>query len=193
MNAAILTKRLSKILRHNAGKRQIQFDNQGYAPLVVVLETLRMETDVVDTLTAEQLIEALEAGDKQRFEIVESEGEAHIRAFSGHSFDVDIDGKPYIPDGSLWFGTSQDAKDDLCEFGFFGKTKLKVRLMRNRSDALEIAKTRGGGPLLVEIDAERMVADGWEFGLLDNGEVVTDHFGPEYCAFHIVEPSPSIR
>ena len=170
---------LSFLLRHNnEGKLEIARD--GYADVDTVIELINARSKEVSAIVRmEDVIEAVNGQDKVRFEL--SDDERQIRAISGHSFPVDIPGEEYVPSGSLWFGTTAKATPTIEEHGLSHTSKLKVRLRETFEEALAIAEMRAGDPLVVEVDAERLHSDGYEFSLLSNGEVVTDRFGVEYC------------
>ncbi|MDW9479035.1 hypothetical protein GOB57_10205 [Sinorhizobium meliloti] len=176
--ATIISKTLSRILRHNPGADGgVPIDPQGFtdlATLVPHLNTLRPFCD--DPLSLGEIEEVVGSDFKRRFQIVGG----RIRAYSGHSFPVEIDGQPFYPAGPLYFGTSEQSRR-ILEEGLTVSKKLKVRLSYSFQEALEIASARPGGqPLVIEVDAERLAADGASFELLPNGEIVTEPVNADY-------------
>ena len=175
----VISKTLSRLLRHNPGD-VVLIDARGFTGLAMLLAHMRTLPPFSTTgLAAGEVMETVGNDGKGRFEI---EG-GRIRARSGHSFPVSDDGEPYVPSGPLFFGTVGASRAAILEHGMTMSSKLKVRLSRSYDEALRVAEARpGDDPFIVEVDAERLAADGWTFGLLPNGEVVTDHFGSGYVS-----------
>jgi putative RNA 2'-phosphotransferase len=171
----IISKTLSRLLRHNP-KSQIELDVKGAISLDDLVDFMRTISPFKDTgLTHEEVRQTVSLDEKQRFHI---DGN-RIRALSGHSFEVQSDGEPFYPAGPLYFGTAGKGIQ-ILEKGFVDSAKLKVRLHYTYHDAEVIANSREGEPVVFEIDAERLAADGWSFEKLLNGEILTDPFSGDY-------------
>lgn len=178
--AVLISKTLSRILRHNPGANGgVAIDIAGFTELttfVPYLNSLRPFTEA--PLSLSEIEEVVGADFKQRFQIANG----RIRAFSGHSFVVNMGGEPFYPAGPLYFGTTEQSRSVLVH-GLTVSKKLKVRLSCSYQEALGIASARPHPhPLIIEVDAERLAAEGWSFELLPNGEIVTDPMGPEYLS-----------
>jgi putative RNA 2'-phosphotransferase len=176
--AAIISKTLSRVLRHNPGANGgVAIDLQGFTDLVTFvphLNTLRPFDEA--PVSVREIEEVVGSDFKKRFQIAGG----RIRAYSGHSFPVEIGGEAFYPAGPLYFGTTEKSRRVL-EDGLTVSKKLKVRLSYSYPEALEIASARPGDhPLVIEVDAERLADDGASFELLPNGEIVTDPIDPEY-------------
>lgn len=175
-----LTKAMSLLLRHNSGNK-LRIDANGYAAVDEVCSVLsgfdRFEGVKV---TPSMLADAVADPSKTRFGL--SDDSSRIRALSGHSFPVDLGLDPFEPSGDLYFGTSRDAMDKIMGDGFLRGAKLKVRLLESYEEAAAVASFRSGDPLVVAVDACRLMRDGWTFGKSQSGEVLTDRFGAEYCS-----------
>jgi len=176
-----ITKSLSLILRHNAAARRVDIDAEGFAHLSEVLDIINENPKAKSVVSLSQVLEAVEDDGKKRFQVTGGPDGMLIRAMSGHSFEVDIPGEDFKPEGPLWFGTDADAIERIQVHGLLHSAKLKVRLSRTIEAAERIASERKGGPLVIEVDAERLYSEGWRFSLIANGEVLTDRFGREYC------------
>lgn len=176
--ATIISKTLSRILRHNPGANGgVAIDLQGFTDLatfVPYLNTLRPFDE--SPVSIGEIEEVVGCDFKKRFQITGG----RIRAYSGHSFPVEIGGEEFYPAGPLYFGTTEKSRRVLEE-GLTVSKKLKVRLSYSYPEALEVAEARPGDqPLVIEVDAERLADDGASFELLPNGEIVTDPIGPDY-------------
>ncbi|MCZ7861286.1 RNA 2'-phosphotransferase [Agrobacterium salinitolerans] len=176
--ATIISKTLSRILRHNPGTNGgVAIDMQGFTELSTFVPYLNALTPFTEEpLSLAEIEEVVGSDFKQRFQIAGG----RIRAYSGHSFPVSMGGEPFYPAGPLYFGTTEKSRRVLDE-GLTVSKKLKVRLSYSYQEALGIATARpGNDPLIVEVDAERLAADGASFELLPNGEIVTDPILPDY-------------
>jgi putative RNA 2'-phosphotransferase len=178
--ATIVSKTLSRILRHNPGTNGgVPIDMEGFTELstfVPYLNGLRPFTE--EPLSLAEIEEVVGSDFKQRFQIAGG----RIRAFSGHSFPVSTGGEPFYPAGPLYFGTTEESRR-LFKDGLTVSKKLKVRLSYSYQEALGIAAARPGKqPLIIEVDAERLASDGASFELLPNGEIVTDPIAPDYLS-----------
>ncbi|MCS4089505.1 RNA 2'-phosphotransferase [Rhizobium sp. BK176] len=193
--ATIISKTLSRVLRHNPGANGgVAIDLQGFTDLVTFVPYLNtLGPFDKSPVSLEEIEEVVGSDFKKRFQIAGG----RIRAYSGHSFQVDIGGEAFYPAGPLYFGTTETSRRVLNE-GLTVSKKLKVRLSYSYPEALEIASARPGDrPLVIEVDAERLAADGASFELLPNGEIVTDPIGPDYLveaqahkAVHLPHPHP---
>lgn len=176
--ATIISKTLSRILRHNP--HGIAIDEHGFADLPIIIAHMLSFAPFKDTgLSYEEVTFTVESDTKGRFHIYGG----CIRALSGHSFPVEIEGEEFYPAGPLFFGTVAQRRTSILENGLSQGQKIKIRLSYSYQEALGIATARPHGePFVAEVDAERLAADGWTFKLLPNGEIVTDRFGGDYVS-----------
>lgn len=179
-----ISKSLSFLLRHNNDANPIVIDPKGFAPVSAVVAAINGHSGNKASVTAENIAAAVSGDEKGRFQISRRPDGLYVRALSGHSFPVDIEGEDYLPSGPLWFGTTMEAYERIESHGLLQTTKLKARLRETREEAERIAAARKGGPLLVEVHAEALYRDGYRFTRLPNGEIVTDLFGRERCSLH---------
>lgn len=173
-----VSKSLSLVLRHNAGHK-IFIDANGYADVDEVCSYLATLDRFSGKFDRAWISEALKDSVKQRFAF--SPDGSRIRAVSGHSFPVDLQNDSFIPDGPLYFGTSKDSEGRIKEHGLTQSVKLKTRLVEKVEDALAIAETRTGEPLVLEIDAVALYRAGFHFEKAEGGEILTDKIPAEFC------------
>lgn len=186
----VISKTLSRILRHNPSSA-LSIDMAGNADLALLLAYLRSIRPFSETgISAGEIEETVTNDPKGRFHI----DNGRIRALSGHSFPVITDGSPFYPSGPLYFGTTEASRNLLSD-GLTLSKKLKVRLSHTFEAALAVADLRPGNePLVIEVDAERLAEDGWDFEALSNGEVLTDPIGADYLSeAHRPTRSPAHR
>lgn len=172
----VLSKGLSKILRHNAGAETVDMSLDGYVDIAAVVSSLNRSKPFFDSpVSIDDVVSCVENDEKGRFQIADG----RIRAMSGHSINVAVSGREFEPDGPLFFGTVEEGAARILESGFQG-TKKKVRLSSSISAAKQVAAGRSGDPVILEVDAISLSRDGWRFTELDNGEIVVDLFPADY-------------
>jgi putative RNA 2'-phosphotransferase len=174
----VISKTLSRILRHNPSSA-VEVDAEGFCDLYALISYMRTIRPFCETgLDMAEILETVSVDPKVRFEM---RGNS-VRALSGHSFKVDTGGEAFYPSGPLYFGTTEQSRRLLSE-GLVLSRKLKVRLSYSYQEALGVAASRPGGrPLVIEVDAERLSADGWTFEIVSNGEILTDPIGADYLS-----------
>lgn len=183
----VLSKGLSKILRHNAGAETVDMSPDGYVDIAAVVSSLnRSKPFLGSPVSMDDVVCCVETDEKGRFHI----SDGRIRAMSGHSIDVAVTGREFEPEGPLFFGTVEEGAARILAEGFRG-TKRKVRLSSSVSAADQVAAGRLGDPVVLEVDALSLARDGWSFTELDNGEIVVDLFPADYVRRHVLATTPA--
>lgn len=165
-----LPKQLSYILRHNPESVGLSLDVNGWVRVTDLCTTL----DITDA----ELSTIVEDNTKQRFEF-DITGEM-IRARQGHSLKVDLGLKPKEPPDVLLHGTKDGVVRDILKDGISKMTRQYVQLSRHHDVAKEVAQRRKGKSAMLEINAKRMFADGYQFFRSSNGVWMTDNVPPKY-------------
>lgn len=177
----VFSKGMAGFLRHNHGGA-LPVGPDGFVPveaLVSAINGTKRPGNFGMAFDGAVLAEVVARDGKGRFEMA-PDGRS-VRAVSGHSFPVDLGQPAFVPDGPLYFGTVADRADAIEADGMTASRKLMVRLCRGYDEALAIAESRGcGGPVVFEVDAPRLAADGHAFTRAPNGEILTGKFGPGY-------------
>jgi putative RNA 2'-phosphotransferase len=115
--------------------------------------------------------------DKQRFEF--SEDGLRIRARQGHSTEVELGYEPATPPDVLYHGTATRHLDSILQHGLVKGRRHHVHMSTNKETMIQVGM-RHGKPVLLSIDAKRMLADGHTFYVTGNHVWLTDHVPPEY-------------
>lgn len=168
---------ISLILRHRPEVINISLDKYGYAN---VDELIKGVNNSGKKLTREILEDIVKTDNKNRYSF--NEDKTKIRANQGHSINVDVGLKMAIPPEILYHGTAEKSLDYILLDGIKKMNRLYVHL----SDNLETAKkvgSRHGKPVVLIIDAKRMVEDGYNFYLSDNKVWLTDFVPKKYIKF----------
>lgn len=163
-------KLLSYILRH--GKKEFAkglINEKGW----MKVETLVDEYGFTYTL----LEELVSTNEKQRYEF--NSDHSAIRARQGHSIPVDVELNETTPPDVLYHGTAVKYMGSIDERGLIKKERLYVHLSADEETARKVG-ARHGVPVVIRIDAKKMVEDGKKFYLSNNGVWLTEYVNPKY-------------
>jgi putative RNA 2'-phosphotransferase len=158
-----ISRRLSLVLRHRPQSVGIALDPAGW----VAVDTLLAALAAHGTRISRAELDAVVAGnDKQRFAFDPSG--AGIRASQGHTVPVDLGYTPLPPPAVLYHGTVSASIDPILRTGLRPGRRHDVHLSADVRTAEKVGARRGR-PIILEIDAARMAADGHEFRRSANG------------------------
>lgn len=172
-----ISKFISLVLRHQPEKIGLQLDANGWAE---VDEFLRLAGAAGKNISRALLEEVVADNDKQRF-VISDDGK-RIRANQGHSIDIDLALDPVAPPAVLYHGTATRFLQSIREQGLLHGNRQHVHLSLERATATNVG-TRHGKPLILDIDAARMHADGHLFYVSKNGVWLCHHVPVSYIGF----------
>ena len=162
-----VSKYLSKHLRHQPERLGLALEPGGW---VAVDDLLRACAEHNFVLTRAELEEVVERNDKRRFAF-DATG-TRIRASQGHSVEVDLGLAPAAPPAVLFHGTSDRSVESILRDGLSRRGRHHVHLSPDVATATRVG-ARHGRPVVLEVAAARMAADGHEFYLTANGVWLT--------------------
>jgi putative RNA 2'-phosphotransferase len=175
MDLTLLSKSISRILRHRPEAAGVRLDRHGWC---VIDELLRGLAQVGTPTTREQLVRVVLENDKQRF--VLSEDGTRIRAAQGHSLsNVEPLLRQKKPPSRLFHGTVAAALPNIDRDGLLPMKRHHVHLSPDETTARAVGGRRGT-PVVLVIDAARMERDGHKFFVSDNEVWLTDAVPPKY-------------
>jgi putative RNA 2'-phosphotransferase len=163
-----ISKFLSLVLRHQPGKIGIKLDEQGWTDTAILISQLRLNGVSIDMPILQYIVDT---NPKKRFALDEK-GD-RIRANQGHSVDVDLGYSTQTPPVILFHGTSQTAVASILETGLDKRSRHHVHLSAVVETALQVGQ-RHGTPVIFEVLAGEMFADGFLFYLAENGVWLTE-------------------
>ncbi len=182
-----ITRLLAFMLRHQPEKFDLEVDPYGWAELDEVVRALNERlTDPVDV---DEVAEAVEAGDRIRYEIKDE----RIRALYGHSIAVEP-GDPCKPPQRLYAGLTSRDGTRARQYGLRGGRRRFLHLAVTPDDAMEAGRRAGREYVVVTVRA----LEAWEEGvnfydrhslflaeevpahLLEVGPVHTDGYAPRW-------------
>lgn len=169
-----ISKFLSLVLRHKPEQINLSLDENGWASVAELLEKsaardFNFSFDELETVVA--------TNDKKRFSFDETK--TKIRANQGHSIAVDVGFEEKTPPPILYHGTAEKNLDSILKNGLEKRARHHVHL----STAIATARSVGaryGKPIILRIDAARMLASGIKFYVSENGVWLADAVPPEF-------------
>lgn len=148
---------LSWALRHAPEKIGLGLDSQGWAQISELIDCAASHGV---TLSEAVIHEIVETDAKGRYGI-SPDGE-RIRALYGHSLDVDLGLKPEQPPRLLYHGTATRFLGSVMSRGLNSGRRQFVHLSTSLDAAVAVGR-RHGNPVVLEIDAQAMHREGFEF------------------------------
>lgn len=178
-----LSKFVSGALRHFPDDAGFDLDRSGWTDYDDLSYAVTQKYDWADR----DHLDAVVATDpKGRFEVEDD----RIRASYGHSVEVTLDeddsgsdesetGDDEIPD-RLYHGTDPDNLGSIRAEGLKPMGRQRVHLSGTVGEAREVGRRHAANPVVLEIDAARMLADGLEIAKRGVETYTTDRVLPEY-------------
>lgn len=175
-----LSKRMSRVLRHDPGRAGLELDPSGWVPVETLLTALRMTRSEFDAVVA--------GNDKRRFAVEQGpDGIERVRASQGHTIQVDLQLPPTLPPDRLYHGTSTGAVASILATGINQGSRHHVHLSADTETAHRVGARRGGKVAIFVIDAASMARDGHAFYRSANGVWLTDQVPSPY----LLQPYPA--
>ena len=165
-----ISKKLSYLLRHSTAF----IDDHGWAQVTSIIAELQKGWP---DFTMDHLRKIVATDEKGRYSF--DQGEKRIRANQGHSIPVDVDLKRMKPPAVLYHGTATRFLGSILAEGLTGQSRLYVHLSDSVETAVKVGQ-RHGKPVVLSVDSARMVADGYEFYLSENGVWLTKQVPANY-------------
>jgi len=172
-----LSKTLSYVLRHRPDTFGLKPDAAGWVPVAELLSALSRQGRPVSRDAVEQVVRH---SDKQRFAL--SEDGSRIRANQGHSMQVELGYEACEPPAVLYHGTVKRSVASIREHGLEKRQRHHVHLSAAPDTASSVGARRGR-PIVLQIEASVMHAEGHAFFRSANGVWLTEHVPAKYIRF----------
>jgi putative RNA 2'-phosphotransferase len=169
-----VSKYLAKHLRHAPHELGLELQPGGWVPVDDLLAAAEKDGFPI---TYDVLVECVETNDKQRYAFDVS-GEL-IRANQGHSVEIDLQLEEREPPELLYHGTVERFLPSILEEGLVRGKRHHVHLSKDVETATKVGARRGK-PVILTVDAGRMLRDGHKFFLSKNGVWLTEAVPPAY-------------
>ena len=171
---------LSLVLRHKPEEIGITLDKNGWADVKDLLKGMAARGNKI---TMAELEDMVANNDKQRFAF--NETKTKIRANQGHSIEVDLELIETQPPDILYHGTASSSLDAIFKTGISKMNRQYVHLSADMKTAIKVG-SRHGKPVVLEIKAALMSADGYKFWRSSNGVWLTDQVPAKYISVDYV-------
>jgi putative RNA 2'-phosphotransferase len=171
-----ISKFLSLVLRHAPEKIGLELTEGGWTEVDRLLDAMAARAF---RITREELDFVVAHNAKKRFAF--SEDGLRIRASQGHSLDVDLGYRAQSPPEVLFHGTAERNVDSILASGLDRRARHHVHLSADRETAIAVGR-RHGRPIVFEVSAARMCAEGYEFYVSANGVWLVAEVPPQYLA-----------
>ena len=164
---------IALILRHKPEAIGITLDEHGWANvdelIAGIAKTVPFEREMLE--------EIVKTDEKQRYAF--NDDKTLIRANQGHSIPVDVELERRTPPDMLWHGTGEKYVTYIERQGLLPKSRLYVHLSADYDTAIKVG-SRHGRPVVYEVNAGAMAADGYDFYLSANGVWLTKRVPVRY-------------
>jgi putative RNA 2'-phosphotransferase len=168
-----VSKFIALILRHKPETIGITLDEHGWVNVGELIAGIAAQ----QPFTMEMLEEIVKTDNKQRYSF--NEDKTLIRANQGHSIPVDVELEEKTPPDILYHGTGLKYTESIDRQGLIPKSRLYVHLSADYDTAVKVGQ-RHGKPVVYQVKAGKMTADGYKFYLSVNGVWLTKRVLPEY-------------
>lgn len=165
------------ILRHNPKVANISLDDNGWANVSSLINNINKYSN--HYITMELLEKIVNENDKSRF--IFNQDKTLIRANQGHSISVDVNLKKEIPPDILYHGTVGRNLSSIMREGLLPQKRLYVHLSLDIETANKVGQ-RHGKPIVLTVDAHRMVKDDYTFYLSENNVWLTKSVPSKYIS-----------
>jgi putative RNA 2'-phosphotransferase len=163
-----MSKFLAKHLRHAPDALGLTLQPGGW---VSVDDLLTASERAGFAISYDELIACVETNDKKRFSFDDT-GDL-IRANQGHSVEVDLQLEEQQPPAVLYHGTVERFLPSILVEGLKKGKRHHVHLSKDVETARKVGARRGQ-PVILQVAAERMHAEGFRFFVSVNGVWLTD-------------------
>jgi len=168
------SKFLSRHLRHAPADLGLTLQEGGWVEVDALLAACAAAGVPI---SRDQLDLIVSRCDKKRFAF--NEAGTRIRANQGHSTEVDLQLEPATPPAVLYHGTARHNLASIQATGLQRRARHHVHLSGTIATARAVG-ARHGEPVVLEIDAARLAADGKLFYRSENGVWLVDDVPPDY-------------
>ena len=173
----LLSRKLSKVLRHQALALGLPIAPSGYVPIPALLDHSMFKQH-----TIEEIIEVVRTSDKQRFRLEEVEGVLSIRANQGHSMDhvkseellEQLSPQDLASLSTIVHGTYNTAWESIQETGLNRMKRNHVHFATSiPAEGKAISGMRKSCQVYIYVDGKKCADDGIVFYRSANGVILT--------------------
>ncbi|HUV24813.1 MAG TPA: RNA 2'-phosphotransferase [Methanomassiliicoccales archaeon] len=147
-------------LRHFPENFSLVMDDQGFVNLRDFVRALQSHQKRFHWVRPHHIIAVIETDPKGRYQV----SNESIRATYGHSIELDLRlPTDNIPE-ELYYPTTPEEADIILETGLKPSDRKMVHLSKTYGDAMNAGRVRTDDPIILAIDVERAITDGYAVG-----------------------------
>lgn len=175
---------LCRVLRHDPDSIGIAMNKQAWVNAGELISRFNARyCNKPFYLSLPVLMEVVRSDNKQRYGLQGKGKDLMIRCRQGHSIPwLEMDYREAVPPDILYHGTIMPYLDSILREGLRPMERQNVHLSWDMGTARKVANRRRkiGDPVILQVNAAQMAADGVTFYLADNDVWLTDYVEPEY-------------
>lgn len=174
-----LSKIITGILRHFPEKFNVKLDEHGWAKISDIALGIRNRERKFRWLKDYHIEDFIITDPKGRFQM--DPDKKTVRAVYGHSIDIDLSDLPKdgIP-SKLYYAISPEEEEFIGEIGIKAGERKWVHLSKSYEEAYIAGLHRTDNPIILEINAEDAIRDGFEFYRATKTIYITREIPPRY-------------
>jgi putative RNA 2'-phosphotransferase len=147
-------------LRHFPENFNLEMDDQGFVNLRDFVRALQTHQKRFHWVRPHHIIAVIETDPKGRYQV----SNESIRATYGHTIELDLRlPTDNIPE-ELYYPTTPEEADIILETGLKPSDRKMVHLSKTYGDAMNAGKVRTDDPIILAIDVEKAITDGYSVG-----------------------------
>lgn len=174
-----LSRAVSHALRHEPWLYELELDADGWAPLDVVVSSLRNECGEWNDLTKNDLAQMIAESAKRRHEI---KG-CGIRALYGHSVSGRLRKALAVPPPLLYHGTMPASVPSIKLSGLLPMGRQYVHLSVDSATAMEVGKRKAAKPAILRVSAADAHSKRIQFYQGNEKVWLADHVPAQFIIF----------
>lgn len=170
----LILKALARLLRHKAVEEGLEIDNEGYVDVEQLLQHQRLRSLKATLQDVEKVVNDNE---KKRFAFADRDGKLKICAVQGHLLSGVGEGQleqitPEMMPSEVYHGTYRHKLDQITKSGGLSRMK-RNHIHFTLSAEWSHSGIRGNCNVLIYIDTQKLLQDGYVFYRSQNGVVLT--------------------
>jgi putative RNA 2'-phosphotransferase len=173
-----ISRTMAGALRHFPENFELQMDEQGFINLRDFVNALQKHHRRFHWVRPHHIIALIETDPKGRYQVSNDS----IRATYGHSIDLDLRLPTDNVPEKLYYPTTVEETDIILETGLKPSDRKMVHLSRTYTDALNAGRVRTENPIILEIDAESAIQDGFPVQRAGKTVFLVKEIPPEYLS-----------
>jgi putative RNA 2'-phosphotransferase len=174
-----LSRAVSRALRHEPWRYELELDQEGWADVGPLLVALRQEYSAWSRLAETDLAAMIHKSSKQRHEITNG----RIRALYGRSFPGKLQKAPGMPPAYLFHGTAPASESRIRESGLLPMGRQDVHLSIDWDTAAAVGRRKSPDPIGLLVRAKGAWQTGVPFYIGNEKVWLAHRVAPQFIDF----------